>query len=119
MISSSPLQVGRICLCQYAAFINIANMDEFCKSVKTEEIVTFLALLALRQATCGSKVKHRLRTQSRPSLHLLLQLTNPDMSRLTCMDDPSSQRFFSNSKALPNIHGTGTQLYFLLQAHII
>ena len=65
------------------------------------------------------RLKHRLRTQSRTSPHLLLQLTNPDMSRLTSMDDPSSQRFFSNSKALPNIHGTGTQLYFLLQAHII
>ena len=32
------------------------------------------------------QVKHRLRTQSRPNPHLLLQLTNPDMSHFTCTD---------------------------------
>ena len=33
------------------------------------------------------RLKHRLRTQSRTSPHLLLQLTNPDMSHFTCTTD--------------------------------
>ena len=34
------------------------------------------------------RLKHRLRTQSRTSPHLLLQLTNLDMSHFTCTDSP-------------------------------